>query len=168
VSTGLVRYAPQRTLPRYAFLPGRDPHPTRDARGHSFGVEVEAAGYLASDRWRENEEYLFGVDLYNHGFLWEAHEAWESLWHKAKHDPDQAEMLQGLIQCSAASLKIPMEQPAGLRKLADAGTGRLETVAARVGPHFMGLDLWDFIHEFRAFAASEPGSADERPRIVLT
>ena len=29
-------------------------------------------------------------------------------------------------------------------------------------------DLWDFIHEFRAFAASEPESADERPRIVLS
>jgi hypothetical protein len=168
VSTGLVRYAPRRSLPRYAFLPGRDPHPTRDARGHSFGIAEPEVGYLAPDRWRENEEYLFGVDLYNHGFLWEAHEAWESLWHKAKHDPEQADMLQGLIQCSAASLKIPMEQPAGLKKLSDAGTGRIESVAQRAGPHFMGLDLWDFIHEFRAFAASEPQSADERPRIVLT
>lgn len=168
MNTGLVRYAPHRRLPDYAFLPGRDPHPTRDARGHSFGVEGPEASYFAPDRWRENGEYLFGVDLYNHGFLWEAHEAWESLWHTAKHDPEQADLLQGLIQCSAASLKIPMEQPAGLKKLSDAGTGRLAHVAQRAGPHFMGLDLWDFIHEFRAFAASEPASADERPRIVLT
>jgi hypothetical protein len=162
------RYAPARKLPAYAFLPGRDPHPTRDARGHSFGVAEEPAGYLPPERWRENEEYLYGVDLYNHGYLWEAHEAWESLWHRAKHDAEQADLLQGLIQCSAASLKIPMQQPAGLKKLADAGTGRLESVAERAGPHYMGLDLWDFIHEFRAFAASDPASEDERPRIVLT
>jgi hypothetical protein len=168
VNTGLVRYAPRRNLPLYAFLPGRDPHPTRDARGHSFGVEATRVEYVAPDRWRENEEYLFGVDLYNHGYLWEAHEAWETLWHRSKHDPEQADLLQGLIQCSAASLKIPMEQPAGLKKLSDAGTGRLESVAQRAGPHYMGLDLWDFILEFRAFAASEPESADERPRIVLS
>jgi len=168
VSTAPIRYAPARALPRYAFLPGRDPHPTRDARGHSFGVREAPAEYLPPERWRENEEYLFGVDLYNHGFLWEAHEAWESLWHRAKHDAEQADFLQGLIQCSAASLKIPMEQPDGLRKLTDAGTKRLESVAERAGPSFMGLDMWDFIHEFRAFAASEPASADERPRITLS
>jgi hypothetical protein len=168
VQSGLVRYAPHKRFPPYAFLPGRDPHPTRDPRGHSFGVEESPAGYWPADRWRENEPYLFGVDLYNHGFLWEAHEVWESSWHRAKHDADQADMFQGLIQCSAASLKIPMEQANGLKKLAEAGTGRLESVAKRVGPHFMGLDLWDFIHEFRAFAASEPRSADERPRIALS
>lgn len=168
VQSGLVRYAPGRSFPPYAFLPGRDPHPTRDPRGHSFGVEHVAAAYVPADRWRDNEAYLFGVDLYNHGFLWEAHEVWESAWHRAKHDSEQADMFQGLIQCSAASLKIPMEQANGLKKLAEAGTSRLESVAKRAGPRFMGLDLWDFIHEFRAFAASDPGSADERPRIALS
>jgi hypothetical protein len=168
VSTGPVRYAPDRTLPRYAFLPGRDPHPTRDKSGHSFGVAEAPVEYFPPDRWRDNEEYLFGVDLYNHGYLWEAHEAWESLWHRSKHDAVEADFLQGLIQCSAASLKIPMEQPNGLRKLSEAGTKRIESVAERAGPQYMGLDLWDFIHEFRAFAASEPASADERPRIVLS
>jgi hypothetical protein len=167
VNAGAVRYAPARPFPRYAFLPGRDPHPTRDARGHSFGAAERDVGYLPPERWRENEEYLFGVDLYNHGFLWEAHEAWESLWHRAKHDPEQAELLQGLIQCSAASLKIPMQQAAGLRKLAEAGCGRIERVALRAGPNYMGLDLFDFIARFRAFAASDPASAEERPRIVL-
>jgi hypothetical protein len=167
VNPSTVRYAPDRALPLYAFLPGRDPHPTRDARGHSFGAPESPVEYLPPDRWRENEEYLFGVDLYNHGFLWEAHEAWESLWHRSKHDAVQADFLQGLIQCSAASLKIPMEQPAGLKKLSEAGTRRLESAAERAGPHYMGLDVWEFIHEFRAFAASEPASADERPRIVL-
>ena len=107
------------------------------------------------------------MDLYNHGYLWEAHEAWEGLWHLAKHDAPQASFLQGLIQCSAASLKIPMEQPAGLAKLAAIGTARLEEVARAAGPRFMGLDVPAFVQAFRAFAASRPASADERPRIVL-
>jgi hypothetical protein len=162
-----VRYAPDRAFPGYAYLPGRDPHPTRDPRGHSHGHVVETARYLEADRWHENEEYLFGVDLYNEGYLWEAHEAWESLWHLAKHDPDQASFLQGLIQCSAASLKIPMQQPGGLARLAEMGTGRLEEVARRAGPHFMGLDVPAFVEAFRAFAASAPVSAEARPRLAL-
>ena len=167
MTSAAARYAPRRPFPRYAFLPGRDPHPTRDPRGHSHGTAEIRPEYLPPERWQENEPYLFGVDLYNHGFLWEAHEAWESLWHVSKHDPRQAAFLQGLIQCSAASLKIPMEQPGGLARLAEIGTGRLEEVAERCGPRTMGLDVPAFVHAFRAFAASSPRSADDRPRIVL-
>ena len=162
-----MRYQPGRTFPPYAFLPGRDPHPTRDSRGHSFGREEPAPPWLPPARWRENADYLWGIDLYNHGFLWEAHEAWEGLWHLAKHDARQAAFLQGLIQCAAASLKIPMDQPGGLQKLSEIGTGRLEGVARAAGERYMGLDLARFVADFRRFAASAPSSADERPRIEL-
>jgi len=164
----LPRYAPQRAFPAYAYLPGRDPHPTGDPRGHSFQVaDAPAVRWLQAEHWRESEAYMFGVDLYNHGFLWEAHEAWEGLWHESKRDPTQAEFLQGLIQCAAASLKIPMRQPRGLAKLAELGTARLEQVAREEGAHYMGLDVPGFVRAFRAFASSSPSSADERPLLVL-
>lgn len=162
-----MRYAPGRAFPSYAFLPGRDPHPTRDPRGHSFGHPEVPGPYLPPERWRENQDYLFGVDLYNHGYLWESHEAWEGLWHAAKHDALQAEHLQGLIQCAAACLKVDMEQPRGLERLAALGTARLETVARRSAGSFMGLALSDFVVELRAFAASQPSSSEGRPRIEL-
>ena len=165
-----MRAAPPRyaalPFPAYAFLPGRDPHPTRDPRGHSYGADEAPPAYLPGERWRANEAYLHGVDLYNHGYLWEAHEAWEGLWHAARADELQSGFLQGLIQCAAASLKIAMGQPDGLAKLAERGTGRLEVVA-RSRREFMGLDVARFVAEFRAFAASRPASADARPRIEL-
>lgn len=164
------RYAPERPLPPYAYLPGGAlPHPTQDPRGHSYRAGEPPAGapYFACERWRENGDYLFGVDLYNAGFLWEAHEVWEGLWHAAKHDPAQADLLQGLIQCAAAALKVPMGQPGGLLRLARAGTERLEGVARRTGGACMGLALYDFVRDFRAFAASEPAAAEERPGLVL-
>lgn len=162
------RYAPARSFPAYAYLPGRDPHPTRHPEGHSYTGEAEPAGeYVPESEWRDNEEYLYGVDLYNHGYLWEAHEAWEGLWHPAKSDTLLAEFLQGLIQCTAAVLKIPMGQPRGLERLTEFGTGRLERVARGAGPEFMGLDVPSFVAGFRAFAASEPASVEERPRIEL-
>jgi len=163
----IERYAPERPFPPYAYLPGRDAHPSADPAGHSYGASEPAATYLPAERWRENSDYLFGCDLYNHGYLWEAHEAWEGLWHQAKHDRDQAELLQGLIQCAAASLKIPMQQPVGLVKLAEKGTARLDAIARGGRPTYMGLDLVAFVRDFRAFAASSPDDADVRPRIEL-
>lgn len=164
----LPRYAPDQDLPPYAFLPGRDPHPTRDPRGHSYASTAEPeVPYIAAADWSENEAYLFGVDLYNHGFLWEAHEAWEGTWIVTKADEVQAEHLQGLIQCTAAALKVPMQQPRGLAKLSQLGTERLERVIASAGSSYMGLDLPQFVQEFRAFAASQPESAESRPRIEL-
>ena len=62
---------------------------------------------------------------------------------------------------------------AGLRAMLDhqdineLGLGRLDGVAQRAGPSYMGLAVADFVQSFRAFAASEPTSADERPRLAL-
>ena len=163
------RYLPDRPFPPYAFLPGRDPHPTRHPEGHSYSADgEEPAEYMVPSAWRENDEYLYGVDLYNHGYLWEAHEAWESIWHPSKHDAEQADFLQGLIQCAAASLKIPMDQPRGLEKLSTVGTQRLERVAQSAGDLYMGVEISPFIAAFRAFASSNPTSIDARPVIVLT
>ena len=162
-----ARLVPGRAFPPYAFLPGRDPHPTRDPRGHSYGHPEGPGVYLTADRWRENEDYLFGIDLYNHGYLWEAHEVWEGLWHAAKHDRLQADQLQGLIQCAAASLKIPMGQPRGLVSLTRLGTEKLERVAHATGGEHMGLALFDFVASMRAFAASEPATNDGRPRLTV-
>ena len=117
--------------------------------------------------WRDNPPYLFGVDLYNHGYLWEAHESWESLWHPTKPDELQARFLQGLIQCTAACLKVPMGQPKGLARLSELGTGRLESVARESGGDYMGLAIDDFVEALRDFADSEPESVVGRPTLRL-
>jgi hypothetical protein len=162
-----VRYAPRRAFPPYAFLPGRDPHPTRDPAGHSHARPSAPAPHLEAGRWRENEPYLFGVDLYNHGYLWEAHEAWEELWHAAGQERTQALFLQGLIQCAAAWLKIPMGQPRGLERLAQLALEKLELVARLENGRYMGIELDAFLPAVRAFAGSSPDSIEGRPRIVL-
>lgn len=161
-----MRYAPGRSFPPYAFLPGRDPHPTRDPEGHSFGHAEEVPPYLPATRWAENGAYLFGVDLYNHGYLWEAHESWEGLWHVSKPDPRQALFLQALIQCAAAWLKIPMGQPAGVQRLSELALAKLGEVAR--GPEtYMGLELEPFMAAVRAFAALPPTDPAGRPRLLL-
>lgn len=132
-----MRYS-DRPLPPYAFVPGTNPHPTRDPRGHSYGP-AEAAIHVPPERWREDGDYLYGVDLYEAGFFWEAHEAWEGIW-KASPEPVQRDFLQGLIQLAAARLKARMGEEPGCGKLLDAARRRLERVAQR-HDRFMGIEL---------------------------
>ena len=100
-STFRPRYLNDRAFPSYAYLPGRFPHPVRDPGGHSFGLEepnITPGDLLGS------QEYLWGTDLFNHGYYWEAHEAWEGLWQAA--EGDQRLFLKGMILLSASGVKV--------------------------------------------------------------
>jgi hypothetical protein len=163
-----LRYTDQ-SFPPYAFVPGEAPHPTRDPLGHSYSEEEEGpVPSVTPAEWHSSPDYLFGVDLYNAGYLWEAHEAWEGLWHVSKHDPVQADFIQGLIQCAAACLKIRMGQARGMQKLMEQGTGRLLGVIRAQGPQYMGLELASFISDLQDFVCAEPSSIEGRPRIELS
>ncbi len=80
------------------------PHPIRSADGHSFGVEVSVSDF-DPDHWADCEEYLFGLDLFNAGFYWEAHEAWEAVWISVGRSGLIADFLKGLIKLAAAGVK---------------------------------------------------------------
>ncbi len=73
--TAPPRYAPEIALPSYAYVPGHRPHPNRDPSGHGQGPDPGDIPAVADLRhWQENRVYLSGIDLFNHGYYWEAHE----------------------------------------------------------------------------------------------
>ena len=152
---GLTRYAPGRPFPPYRFVPGLNPHPVSHPQGHSFrgGAHEPPPARLDIPRWRESEEYLYGCDLYNFAYWWEAHEAWEGLWHLTTKSDSLGLFLQGLIQLSASQLKRHMGEPVGTEKLATLGLDKLALVAAAVKPgeRFLGVDIGDFSRAARAY-----------------
>jgi hypothetical protein len=87
------RLAPDLPFPPYAFVPGRHPHPLREATG-------DGASAPPSDA-----EQRHAVDLFNHGYYWEAHEVWEAWWHIAGRHSAEGRLLQGLIGLAAAGVK---------------------------------------------------------------
>lgn len=110
------RYAPQIPLPESPYLPGRTTRPNHECDVTS-DVEAEV------NSWQT--QFLFGVDLFNHQFYWEAHETWEELWLPlAKEDPVR-ETLQGLIQASATLLKLRLSSLLPARTLWARGRNRL-------------------------------------------
>lgn len=118
-------------------------------------------------RWRECEAWQRGVDLYNRGSLWEAHESWERVW-RAPFDADQRLFLQGLIQCAASALKLAEGQPVGAARLAEKGLARLDDVSTRITARYMGLDHRAFAAEFRTFVALRDAHGRVPPRMRLS
>lgn len=54
----------------------------------------------------DSDEFTWGQDLFNFGYYWEAHEAWEGLWQVADRGSPLRALLKGLILLSAAGVKI--------------------------------------------------------------
>src|SRR5689334_6221512 len=118
-SNSVPRYCPHRPLPPYSYVPGLAPHPTTDPRGHSYGHHEPPPAALAESSYHDNANYRYGIDLFNHGFYWEAHEAWESLWHVAGRSGPTADFLKGLIKLAAAGVKLREGRAAGVRQHAE-------------------------------------------------
>jgi predicted metal-dependent hydrolase len=114
------RLLPDRAFPAYAYLPGRQPHPVRDLDGHSYGIEPLT---VAPEAALGSEAFNWGIDLFNHGYYWEAHEAWEGLWQAARGSPRHRLLFKGLILLAAAGVKLREGKPgAAARHAARAAT----------------------------------------------
>src|SRR4029078_13519505 len=83
--------------------------------------------------------YLEGIQLFNEHEYFDAHEAWEDVWHMAygiKHD-----FYQGLIQCAVALEHYRRSNPRGVVSLFNSHRPKF----AQGPPVFMGLDVTRFL-----------------------
>jgi len=158
-----------RELPPYRYVPGRHPHPTRDPRGHSYEPKPTLNRHAPwrPEDWRELDDWLYGIDLFNAFYFWEAHEAWEGLWAAAERESAPALLLQGLIQIAAALLKAHMGADAGAFLLSHEGIDKLQRAAAEQ-PRLMGLDVSRLAEAFADYFARDGGGGpDSSPVPIL-
>ncbi len=139
-----ARLCPELPLPTSGFLPGIGmPRPEeRDFSG----------GPWTAENWKDIQPWKFGIDLYNAGFFWEAHEAWEAVWTSWPKDSPEGLLVRGCIQSAAALVKLRGESLAGVKKLS---TRSLETLgqATREAPEgtLLGLDLGTLRSRFETY-----------------
>jgi hypothetical protein len=160
------RFAPEEPLPPYAHVPGRTPHPVSDPAGHSYNTSRPRPARPDPDDWAGCREYLYGIDLFNRGYYWEAHEVWEALWHACGRRGVTADFLKGLIRLAAAGVKGREGRPEGVRSHGRAARRLFEQVARERGPAlpcYLGLSLDGLIRDAAALA-EQPEAA---PRCVL-
>jgi Uncharacterized conserved protein len=147
-------------FPTYRFVPGHNPHPTRNPDGHSYGVQRRVAARFNPSEWRACADYLYGVDLYNYAYWWEAHEAWEGLWVAAGRHTQTGQFLQGLIQVSVAHLKWFQGLTRPAQRLVREGFVRM----GRSPATFLGIKVTALQHDVEAYFA---GARDVPPVIRL-
>lgn len=144
-------------LPPYRHVPGLTPHPVRHPDGHAFELaepvpSVSCQGLPES--WSTCHDYLLGIDLFNRSYLWEAHEAWELVWIGAGKTSAPGLFAQGLIQVSAALLRLHLGTPAGAASLVGKARSRLDqlqVVQEDEARRFMGVAIdewWPTVERF--------------------
>ncbi len=153
------RYS-ERPFPAYRYLPGRKPHPTRHPDGHSHGAEETRVDSFDPRDWKACEAYRYGVDLFNHGYWWEAHEALEPLWIAGGRDSDAGLFIQGLIQIAAAAIKRAVDARTPAASLAALGVAKLR----RQSGVYLGIDVAAFSAEVERYVE---GESERPPRIYL-
>ncbi len=85
-------------LPPYTYVPGHAPHPVSDPNGHMRQFSLP-------ETWSQQDHLLWGTRLFNHGYYWEAHEAWEHLWLELGRTSEEALAVKGLIKLAASAVK---------------------------------------------------------------
>ena len=104
---------------------------------------------------------------------WEAHEAWEELWHACGRMGPTADFLRGLIKLAAAGVKVREGRPRGSGQSRRAGGDDLPQcgpAARRDGCSRFGLRIGDLLAAVAAIEALAPaavGDHDGGVRIVF-
>lgn len=101
-------------LPHYTYVPGRTPHPISSPDGHMRGHKPPVVGDLTL--WWNGDAFRTGVHLFNHGYYWEAHEAWEAVWKALPRNSADWHLVQGLIKLAAGGVKCLEANAGGARR----------------------------------------------------
>lgn len=156
------RYS-HRDLPPYRFVPGEGPHPTREPKEHSRLQNDPTLNAWRPEVWREIDQWLWAVDLFNAGYWWESHEALEALWHAAGRTTAPARFVQALVHLSAACLNRRRGHAEAARRQAARAVQGLHaadmqgmTSKESRGAFVMGIDLERLIGDIeRSFASDD-------------
>ena len=103
-----------------------------------------------------------GVDLFNAGRYWEAHEAWEEAWVPDRHGADRG-FYKGLIQVAAGCLHATRRNRRGT---VNKWRGGLALLVPYLPAHH-GLDLAALSSEVGAQLARVEASPEDWPELEL-
>lgn len=105
-------------LPYYTYVSGLTAHPHRSAkpplqRPTSSGEQDEEKPFVDTSLipiWKQ------GARLFQHGYYWEAHEAWEHDWITLGRCGPLADFTKALIKLAACGVKCLEQNPAGAKR----------------------------------------------------
>ena len=121
---------------------------------------------LHPDLSPEERERLFreGIDLFNQGRFFAAHEAWEEIWRSTTPEPKG--LFQGLVQVAAALHQhLDLKRTEGPRRTLAKARRNLEPFA----PAVLGIDVADLlarVGEWEAWLERRDGETPPGPVLL--
>ncbi|MDA0658046.1 MAG: DUF309 domain-containing protein [Planctomycetota bacterium] len=103
-------------LPSYSYVPGLWPRPANHGTCTPWIAGTPNTTTFDPENWQACTAYLAGIDLFNAGYYWEAHEAWELVWIQAGRTTCAARFIQGLIKLAACGVKAREGVVEGVRR----------------------------------------------------
>ena len=108
---------------------------------------------------------LRGVEEFNHGHFFAAHELWEELWNEAVGE--EKRFYQGLVQIAAGYHKLSLAQHRGAYKLLERGRQTL----SELSPNSVNVDLVPLLAAVttlvQSLAAGQPPTTNQAPAVQL-
>lgn len=172
----MFRLCPNRPLPPYSYVPKRFPHPISHPDGHSYSESGHSADAPVTDAtlseppsliaWPPPDDFLFGIDLFNHAFYWEAHEIWEQLWIACGRTGRDADFLKALIKLAAAGVKLREGNAVGITRHANRAHQLLQLVQSQLPADqtdLAGLNLASLIKAAATVASTAESLIAQNP-----
>jgi hypothetical protein len=146
---------PQRPqiLPLYTYVPGLTPHP---ASGDQEAVSSDV-------QQQRSEPLSHGCLLFNAGYYWEAHEAWETEWKRLGRVGPAADFLKGLIKLAACGVKCLERNPRGAVRHAKRAMQLFQQAHAS-GNDTAIIPLTDLLSMCHRLAAAPPLANEDQRR----
>ena len=101
-------------FPTYAHIPGSNPRHREDLFDEicaSVTPDMTTLDLSKTKAWQS------GLDLYRHGYFWEAHEVLEAVWMQCPKNSVERYFVQAIIQIANARLKLIMKRPRAAKRL---------------------------------------------------
>jgi predicted metal-dependent hydrolase len=105
----------------------------------------------------QDSRYFAGIELFNRGEFFEAHEVWEDLWHEC--GSAERRFFQALIQAAVAAYHWSRGNAAGAKRLYHSGRKYMEPFR----PTYRGLTVDEFWAAMAAHLAPALGEANAGP-----
>jgi len=140
-------------LPDHKHLPGKNQRHPEDTFDH---VKEYCLKTTSDATAAENKPWLYGLQLINHGFYWEAHEVLEEVWMRAVPNSREKWLLQCVIHLANGSLKLELAlEQAAIRLALLADECRSRAFAGEIEV-LMGLSKDDLAKDCQMLGRAKP------------
>jgi hypothetical protein len=154
----MKRYCLYREFPPYSFIPTLSLNPNR-VGGYREGIPDPISTPIDKNNYLEHKDYLFAIDLINHGYYWESHVYFEAIWHAHKRKGDVASYCKALVKIAAGAIKHKQGRPESAKRLFDGSVKILETLPSTF---YLGIAVEDLA------SIAKRWMIDGQKEIVLT